>query len=72
MLRRAPLEMGTFQQKLAWLLEARHLAPDLVPDARVVRDLGNSAAHGSEHVTSDEACAGVRSGLAVTVGVLLG
>jgi len=70
-LRRVPLEMATFHQKLAWLLEAGHLPPDLVGDARAVRDLGNAAAHGAEDVTMREACAGVRSGLAIAVGVLL-
>ena len=70
-LRRVPLEMRTFHRKVAWLVEAGHLPPDLVSDARAVRDLGNAAAHGAEGVTMDEACAGVRSGLAVAVGVLL-
>ncbi len=70
-LRRVPLEMRTLHQKLTWLLEAGHLPPDIVPDVRAVRDLGNAAAHGAEGVTMDEACAGVRSSLAVAVGVLL-
>ena len=70
-MRRVPPEMRTLHQKLTWLVEAGHLPPDLVPDARAVRDLGNAAAHGAEGVTMDEACAGVRSSLAVAVGVLL-
>ncbi len=70
-LERAPLELRTFQQKVAWLLEAGHLPRDLVADARAVLDLGNAGAHGVEVVTMEEACAGVRSGLAVAVGVLL-
>lgn len=71
LLRRVPLEMRTFHQKVAWLLEAGHLPPDLVADARAVRDLGNAGAHGAEAVTMEEACAGVRSGLAVALGVLV-
>jgi hypothetical protein len=71
-LRRVPLEMRTLNGKLTWLLEAGHLPPDLASDARAVRDLGTAAAHGTEGVTTDEACAGVRSSLAVAVGVLLG
>ncbi len=70
-LRRLPLEMRTLDQKLGWLLEAGHLSADVLPDARTVRHLGNAAAHGANAVTMDEACAGVRSGLAVAVGVLL-
>ena len=70
-LRRVPLEMRTFHQKVAWLLEAGHLPLDLVADARAVRDLGNAGAHGARAVTMEEACAGVRSGLAVALGVLL-
>ncbi|MDP8937694.1 MAG: DUF4145 domain-containing protein [Actinomycetota bacterium] len=70
-LRRVPLDMRTLHQKLAWLLQAGHLPHDVVPDARAVRDLGNAAAHGAEGVTMDQACAGVRSALAVAVGVLL-
>ncbi len=70
-LRRVPLEMRTFHQKVAWLVEAGHLPADLVSDARAVRDLGTAAAHGAEGVTMDEAWAGVVSGLAVAVGVLL-
>ena len=69
-LRRAPTEMRTLHQKLAWLLEAGHLPPDVVADARAIRDLGNAAAHGAEGVTGEEARAGVRSALAVAVGVL--
>lgn len=71
-LRRVPLDMRTLHQKLAWLLEAGHLPPDLVRSARAVRDLGSAAAHGAEGVTMDEACVGVRASLAVAVGVLLG
>lgn len=71
-LRRVPLEMRSFHQKVAWLVQAGHLPPELVADARAVRDLGNAAAHGVSRVTLEEACAGVRSGLAVAVGVLLG
>ncbi len=71
-LRRVPLEMGTFNQKLAWLLEAGHLPPDVVADARVVRALGNAATHGSEAVTREEAWAGVRAGRVVAVRVLVG
>jgi hypothetical protein len=43
----------------------------LVADARVVRDLGNAAAHGSGGIGKDEAWAGVRAGLAVARGVLV-
>ena len=71
-LRRVPLEMRSFHQKVAWLVEAGHLPPDAVPDARAVRNLGNAAAHGAEGVTMEEACAGVRSGLAIAVAALLG
>ena len=71
-MRRVPPEMRTLHQKLTWLIEAGHLPPELVPDARAVRALGNAAAHGAEGVTMDEAYAGVRSSLAVVVGVLLG
>jgi hypothetical protein len=71
-LRRVPLEMRSFHQKVAWLVQAGHLPPALVADARAVRDLGNAAAHGVSRVAMEEACAGVRSGLAVAVGVLLG
>lgn|GEM_PF-3749037 len=71
-LRRVPLEMRSFHQKVAWLVQAGHLPPELVADARAVRDLGNAAAHGVSRVTLEEACAGVRSGLTVAVGVLLG
>jgi hypothetical protein len=71
-LRRVPLEKRTLHEKLTWLLEAGYLPPDLAPDARAVRHLGTAAAHGTEGVTMDEACAGVRSSLAVAVGVLLG
>lgn len=70
-LRRVPLEMRTFHQKVAWLVEAGHLPRDLAGHARAVRDLGNAGAHGAEGVTMDEACAGVRSGLAVAAGVFL-
>ena len=70
-LRRVPLEMRTLHQKLTWLVEAGHLPPELAPDARAVRDLGGAAAHGAQGVTMDEARAGVRSCLAVAVGVLL-
>lgn len=70
-LRRVPLDRRTLDQKLAWLLQAGHLAPDLVADARVVRDLGNAAAHGSGGIGKDEAWAGVRAGLAVARGVLV-
>jgi len=69
-LRRAPLEMRTLNQKLAWLIEAGHLPVDLVADARTVRDLGNAAAHGTEEITEDEGLAGVRSSLAVAVAAL--
>ncbi len=71
-LRRVPLEMRTLNQKLAWLVKTGHLPPDLVPDARAVRHLGNAAAHGTEDVTMDEALAGVWSALAVAVGALPG
>ena len=70
-MRRVPAEMRTLHQKLTWLIEVGHLPPELVPDARAVRNLSNAAAHGAEGVTLDEACAGVRSSLAVAVGVLL-
>lgn len=70
-LRRVPLEMRTLHQKLAWLLEAGHLPPEVVPEARAVRDLGNAAAHGAESVTMEEACGGVRSGLIVAIAVLV-
>ena len=70
-LRRVPLEMRTFHQKVTWLVEAGHLPVDLVADARAVRDLGNAAAHGADAVTMEEACTGVRSGLAVALGVLV-
>ena len=70
-LRLVPLEMRTLHQKLTWLFDAGHLPPDAVRDARAVRDLGNAAAHGSEGVTMDEACSGVRASLAVAAGVLL-
>ena len=69
-LRRVPLEMRTFHQKVAWLVEAGHVPRRLVPDARAVRDLGNAAAHGGAPVTMDEACAGVRSALAVATAAL--
>ena len=71
-LRRVPLEMRTFHQKVAWLVDAGHLPRDLVADARAVRDLANAAAHGSASLTMEETCTGVRAGLAVAVGVLLG
>ncbi len=70
-LRRVPLEMRTFHQKVAWLVEAGHLPPDLVADARAVRDLANAAAHGADPVTMEEAWTGVRSGLAVALGALV-
>jgi hypothetical protein len=70
-LRRVPLDRRTVDQKLAWLREAGHLPPELLADARAVRDLANAAAHGAEGVTADEACAGVRSALAVAAGALL-
>ena len=71
-MRRVPLEMRTPHQKLTWLRDAGHLPPEVIPDARAVRDLGNAAAHGAERVTMDEACAGVRSSVAVAVAVLVG
>ena len=71
-LRRVPLEMRTFNQKLAWLLDAGHLSQDVAPAVRAVRDLGNAAAHGSEGVTMGEAAAGVRAGLVVAIRVFLG
>lgn len=69
-LRRVPREMRTFHQKVSWLVEVAQLPPERVRDARVVRDLGNAAAHGGEPVTVQEACAGVRSALAVALAVL--
>ena len=69
-LRRVPLERRTLDQKLAWLLEAGHLPRALIAEARIVRDVGNAAAHGAESLSSDEACAGVRSALAVAVAAL--
>jgi hypothetical protein len=61
----------TFQQKLAWLLQAGHLPRQAVPDVRAARALANAAAHGAEGVTRDEAWSGVSSALAVAVGVLV-
>lgn len=71
-LRRVPLDRRTFQQKVAWLVTASDLPPDLVPAARAVSDLGNAAAHGGEPVTRDEACQGVRSALALALAALGG
>ena len=70
-LRRVPRQMRTFNQKVAWLLEAGHIPVELAADARAVRELANAAAHGVEAVSSHEAWTGVRSGLAVARGVLL-
>lgn len=69
---RVPLDMRTFHQKVAWLVQVGRLPPDVVRHARAVRDLGNAAAHGGEPVTREEACAGVRSALAVALAVLTG
>ena len=69
-LRRVPLEKRTFHQKVAWLLESGHLPRELTPEARAVRDLGNAAAHGAERLTTEEACAGVRSALVVAIAAM--
>lgn len=69
-LRRVPREMRTFHQKVAWLVQVAQLPHERLRDARVVRDLGNAAAHGAEAVTMEDACAGVRSALALALASL--
>ena len=70
-LRRIPLDMRTLNQKLVWLLRAGHLPPALAEHARIVRDIGNAAAHGGEALTDAEADAMVASALAVARAVLV-
>jgi hypothetical protein len=68
-MRRIPLDMRTLHQKLLWLLRAGHLPPSLADHARIVRDIGNAAAHGGEVLTKAEADAVVASAMAVARAV---